>query len=74
MQTHRFQNLLNEEPQDWTPRSSPSAGAFSLCPIPLAVCPADRLVQQQIYQLALEQAQAVVRPSWLERDPLGHWN
>jgi hypothetical protein len=30
--------------------------------------------QQQIYRLAFEQAQAVVRPSILERDLLGVWN
>jgi hypothetical protein len=29
---------------------------------------------QRVYQLAFEQAQAVVRPSLLERDLLAHWN
>lgn len=30
--------------------------------------------QQWIYQVAFEQAQAVVRPSLPERDLLGNWN
>jgi hypothetical protein len=30
--------------------------------------------QQQVYRLAFEQAQAVVRPSLPERDLLGVWN
>ena len=30
--------------------------------------------QQYLYQLALEQAEAVVRPSLPERDLLGYWN
>jgi hypothetical protein len=30
--------------------------------------------RQQVYQLAFEQAQAVVRPSLPERDLLGVWN
>jgi hypothetical protein len=29
---------------------------------------------QHVYRLAFEQAQAVVRPSLLERDLLGVWN
>jgi hypothetical protein len=29
---------------------------------------------QQVYQMAFQQAQAVVRPSLLERDLLGVWN
>jgi hypothetical protein len=30
--------------------------------------------QQQIYQMAYQEAQAVARPSILERDLLGVWN
>ncbi len=29
---------------------------------------------QHIYQAALAQTQAVLRPSWIERDVLGVWN
>lgn len=32
------------------------------------------LTMQVVYQLAFEEAQAVVRPSLLERDLLGVWN
>jgi hypothetical protein len=49
-----------------------TANGFVLCPIvaqpPLAA------FQQAVYQLALEQAKAVVRPSLLERDLVGVWN
>lgn len=30
--------------------------------------------QQALYRRAFEEAQRVVRPSWLERDVLGVWN
>jgi hypothetical protein len=30
--------------------------------------------QRELYRAAYEQAQAVVRPSWLECDVLGVWN
>ena len=47
---------------------APSASGFVLCP--LAVQPgmaAQVLAWQQVYQFALEQARAVLRPSPLER-------
>jgi hypothetical protein len=56
--------------------ASPSPAAFVLCPVmalPFAgpsLCPC----QQGLYAWALAQAQAVVRPSLLERDLLGVWN
>jgi hypothetical protein len=54
----------------WTPQT------FVLCPLPFpqAVSAAQWAVQQWVYQCAFEQAQAVVRPSILERDLLGVWN
>jgi hypothetical protein len=52
----------------------PSANGFMMCPLPLNPSSADRSWQQQVYQMAFEQAQAVVRPSWIERDVLGVWN
>jgi len=74
VEAHRFQNLIEET----SPRriTSPALvpGAFLLCPVPVVASPVERSFLQQVYQWAFEQAQAVVRPSWLERDPLGHWN
>ena len=54
----------------WTPTT------FVLCPLPWfpAVVPTQWAMQQWIYQRAFEEAQAVVRPSILERDLLGVWN
>ena len=45
---------------------------FVLCP--LAALPALSPAQLWLYQQAFELAQAVVRPSLLERDLLGVWN
>lgn len=44
--------------------------AFLLCPVAGGMNPA----QWMLYQLAFQQAQAVVRPSLLERDLLAVWN
>jgi hypothetical protein len=54
----------------WTPTT------FMVCPLPWHQCitPAHWALQQWLYQQAFEQAQAVVRPSILERDLLGVWN
>jgi hypothetical protein len=50
---------------------SPSPAAFVFCPVMgLPFQP----WQQELYARALTQAQAVVRPSLLERDLLGVWN
>jgi hypothetical protein len=46
-----------------------------LCPPALLPSqPGNLCAWQGVYQLAFQQAQAVVRPSLLERDLLGHWN
>jgi hypothetical protein len=47
--------------------------AFCACPPCLMRGPAWAW-QQQVYQRAFAEAQAVVRPSILERDLLGVWN
>jgi hypothetical protein len=51
----------------------PSAGGFVWIAVPVT-CLQQWTMQQYIYQQAFEQAQAVVRPSLLERDLLGVWN
>jgi hypothetical protein len=61
-------------PQQPAPQMSPAG--FTLCPLFCfpAVTPEQWLVQQWVYQCAFAQAQAVVRPSILERDLLAVWN
>jgi hypothetical protein len=61
-------------PQPPTPAWTPTT--FILCPLPWSqnLAPAQWAVQQWVYQCAFEQAQAVVKPSILERDLLGVWN
>ncbi len=53
--------------------AGPSPAGFMLCPVPYG-SPAELLWQQELYRWALAQAEAVVRPSILERDPLAAWN
>jgi hypothetical protein len=76
MQRHRFQDQL-EQPR--FPRALAPAvnvSAFCACPWSLVMrgSPTAMQWQQRIYQLALAEAQAVVRPSLPERDLLGVWN
>jgi hypothetical protein len=58
------------------PLPTPAEDAFVLCPFGASptASPLQWLCQQAIYRYALEQAQAVARPSILERDLLGVWN
>ena len=75
MHSHRFRNQLSGMRPAAAPAQA-SPGAFVLCPAALlqGVDSGRCLWQQQVYQWAFEQAQAVVRPSILERDLLGVWN
>jgi hypothetical protein len=58
------------------PPSPPSPHGFLLCPTFWAngMTPEQCQWQQWLYSWAFEQAQAVVRPSILERDLLAVWN
>jgi hypothetical protein len=53
-----------------------SPGSFLLCPSSMfaARSAAQHAWQHFVYRVALEQAQAVVRPSLPERDLLAFWN
>src|SRR5262245_45234484 len=66
MNHHRFAALLEPArlPQS-TPATSP--GGFVACPLALGMVGGACWAQQQVYQWAFAQAQAVVRPSLLER-------
>lgn len=59
-----------------SPMSAPTPNAFILCPS--CLLPGAGLEQwlamQWLYQQAFAEAQAVVKPSILERDLLGCWN
>jgi hypothetical protein len=69
MNRHRFLEQMEQRHLP-RPQARPiNMMAFCACPVVLA-----RPWQQQVYQMAFEQAQAVVRPSLPERDLLGVWN
>jgi hypothetical protein len=70
-----FNRLHSAVPTQPRANPLPSPSAFLFCsvtgmPFPSAV----QQWQQDLYAWALAQAQAVVRPSLLERDLLGVWN
>jgi hypothetical protein len=72
-------NRISAEPPVRLPLLPPppvTTAGFVLCPLAWWPCltPAQWLWQQAVYQWAFAQAQAVVRPSILERDLLAVWN
>ena len=73
MDRHRMRGEvgLGVLPRSAAPAFSP--GAFLLCCVPCASA-VQGLWQQELYRWALAEAQAVVRPSLLERDLLAVWN
>jgi hypothetical protein len=76
MHSHRFSDHFGQQ-RIAAPQAQPfNPAAFCAWPLGLpAGAPAQAgCWQQRLYQLAFEEAQAVVRPSWLERDLLGVWN
>jgi hypothetical protein len=72
MQHHRFTDQVAGRPRE---EAAPQAQGFVLCPLALqqgwqgAACP-----WQDVYRMAYAQAQAVVRPSLLERVQATNWN
>jgi hypothetical protein len=72
-----FRNRITMESEP-IPLPQPPGPAISPCAFILFAIPVTSLdqwtVQQWLYQRAFEAAQAVVRPSILERDLLGVWN
>jgi hypothetical protein len=68
MDHHRFRFAV--------PSPVPSPAAFVLCPIACLPVPTPEqwMWQRDLYQWALAEAQAVVRPSLPERDLLAVWN
>jgi hypothetical protein len=75
MHSHRFRNQTGiwHLPRAQEPQAS--AKGFMLCPMALVQTHlGEQNVWQRVYLLAFQQAQAVVRPSLLERDLLANWN
>jgi hypothetical protein len=72
---NRITMTMEEEPirLPQPPATALNPCAFMLCTLP-AMCLQQWTIQQMLYQRAFEVAQAVVRPSLLERDLLGVWN
>jgi len=76
MQSHRFASLANTWSDTEEYESGLSRSAFVVPPMVMAHgwAPVSSAWQQQLYQWAFQQGQAVARPSWPERDVLGVWN
>jgi hypothetical protein len=73
MRLSRFPQNPYRLPQP--PAPAPQPGSFLLVPLALMPVTLEQLqVQFILYRAALEEAQAVARPSLPERDLLGVWN
>ena len=74
MRRQRFDEIAYRLPRPATP--VPQPGSF-LC-VPLSslpyLTPEQQGAQEWLYHIALQEAQAVARPSILERDLLAVWN
>ena len=73
MSQHRFSNWVASQSSALNP--SPACG-FMAAPLALLQQPTAQMQnwQNQLYQWAFQRAQAVLEPSWLERDVLAAWN
>jgi hypothetical protein len=74
MHHHRFQpSLIGPSGSAGAP-FSPAAFVWIPAPVPCGTPMELVLLHLWIYHLAFVQAQAVARPSWVERDLLAVWN
>jgi hypothetical protein len=76
MPRHRFRALLTAEPQTPAAPTGLMSRGFVACPAALLPAMGGGLQpwQQQLYQWAYQEAQAVVRPSLLESRLAPVWN
>ena len=67
MSPHRFRGLLDNRPLPSPSSAIPSVSGFMVCPLAAPQGMMGQLLMwQQAYQLAFEQARAVLRPSPLD--------
>jgi hypothetical protein len=65
---HRFADLMPSEPQPAAVATTTAFGVFVMCPLVLQPATmGECLLRQQLFERAYREAQAVVRPSRLER-------
>jgi hypothetical protein len=76
MQHHRFKQQFDSGSLLRAKSTQNAPSGFVFCPLAWALCSngVPAMWQQQIYQAAFREAQAVVRPSLVERDLLASWN
>ncbi len=74
MPHHRFAALFGQQRLPHPQAQPISRSAFCACPASLRMRGLALAWQQRLYQIAYQEAQAVVRPSLPERDLLGVWN
>ena len=67
MSQHRFADLISTELLTSPPLVSKSCAGFVVCPPALQAMGQGQPWQRQLYEQAFREAQAVVRPSILER-------
>lgn len=73
---NRFNTEVDSVRFPHPPLRAIAPAAFRLCPATIVqgLTVEQRAFQQWVYQRAFEEAQAVIRPSLLERDLLGVWS
>ena len=76
MSDHRLLDQFERYCLPHPPAPAITPAGFMVCPVALlrGLTVAQQAWQWLVYQAALEQAQAVARPSLLERDLLAVWN
>jgi hypothetical protein len=67
MLQHRFADLIPTQWPSSLPLTTNSLSGFMVCPLPVLPLMQGQLWQRQLYEQAFREAQAVVRPSILER-------
>lgn len=67
MAQHRFADLIPTQLPLSSPLTTNSMSGFMVCPLPVLPLMQGQPWQRQLYEQAFQEAQAVVRPSILER-------
>jgi hypothetical protein len=67
MSQHRFAGLISAQPISSLPLATKNYEGFVVCPLAVQTLGQGQPWQRQVYEKAFREAQAVVRPSILER-------